>query len=72
MESWALQTQSGQGFDHNVSMFERLIKGGLSHAALGVQHRMHPDISRLVRPTYKQVGQHVTAAHVTAAHWHYI
>jgi superfamily I DNA and/or RNA helicase len=52
VESWPLQTQSGQGFDLNVSMFERLIKGGLPHAALGVQHRMHPDISRLVRPTY--------------------
>ncbi|KAG1675262.1 hypothetical protein FOA52_016293 [Chlamydomonas sp. UWO 241] len=52
VESWSLQMQSGQGLDLNVSMFERLIEDGFPHAALCVQHRMHPDISRLVRPTY--------------------
>ncbi len=37
----------------NVSQFERLIvTHGFPHTTLAVQHRMHPDVSRLVRPTY--------------------
>ncbi|KAG1673298.1 hypothetical protein FOA52_002578 [Chlamydomonas sp. UWO 241] len=58
VESWPLQVQSGSGLDLNVSVFERLVLGGLPHASLGVQHRMHPDISRLVCPTYKQLDDH--------------
>lgn len=40
---------SSGGHDLNVSLFERLVKSGFPHSALTVQHRMHPDISELVR-----------------------
>ncbi|PNH08303.1 NFX1-type zinc finger-containing protein 1 [Tetrabaena socialis] len=52
VECWSLAVQSGAGHDLNVSLFERLVLSGFPHATLAVQHRMHPDISALVRPTY--------------------
>ena len=36
----------------NVSMFERLIKNGISHVSLKYQHRMHPFISSLINNFY--------------------
>jgi hypothetical protein len=36
----------------DVSLFERLIKNGLPHVTLSVQHRMRPEISRLIAPIY--------------------
>ncbi|KXZ51992.1 hypothetical protein GPECTOR_10g1014 [Gonium pectorale] len=52
VECWPLSVQSGHGHDLNVSLFERLVLSGFPHTALAKQHRMHPDISALVRPTY--------------------
>ena len=59
VEFHPLSVASGGGHDLNVSLFERLVTSGFPHAALAVQHRMHPDISELVREcTYPhlQVG----------------
>eukprot|EP00198_Chlamydomonas_reinhardtii_P002822 XP_001692158.1 predicted protein [Chlamydomonas reinhardtii] len=52
VDTWELTKQFGAGYDLNVSLFERLALAGFPHTTLGVQHRMHPDISALVRPTY--------------------
>ena len=60
VESWPLTLQSGCGHNLNVSLFERLAVGGFPHATLGVQHRMHPDISALVRPTYPVLTDHAS------------
>jgi superfamily I DNA and/or RNA helicase len=40
---------SHEGFDLNRSLFERLVRRGFPHQTLGTQHRMRPEISRLVR-----------------------
>lgn len=60
MECYPLTVQSGHGHDLNVSLFERLVTSGFPHVTLGVQHRMHPDISRLVRPTYPSLEDHAS------------
>ncbi|KXZ51993.1 hypothetical protein GPECTOR_10g1015 [Gonium pectorale] len=52
VECWPLSVQSGHGHDLNVSLFERLVLSGFPHTTLAKQHRMHLDISALVRPTY--------------------
>ncbi|KAG2492324.1 hypothetical protein HYH03_009275 [Edaphochlamys debaryana] len=52
IDCYSLSVQSGAGHDLNVSLFERLVLGGFPHTQLGVQHRMHPQIANLVRPTY--------------------
>jgi len=44
--------KSGAEHRLNISLFERLIKRGLPHGTLLTQHRMHPDIARLVHGTY--------------------
>ncbi|KAJ9508188.1 hypothetical protein QJQ45_021542, partial [Haematococcus lacustris] len=62
VESYSLQKESGRGYDLNVSLFERLVLAGFPHASLAVQHRMHPDISRLVRPTYLALHDHPSVA----------
>ncbi|GFH23953.1 uncharacterized protein HaLaN_21657, partial [Haematococcus lacustris] len=62
VESYSLQKESGRGYDLNVSLFERLVLAGFPHASLAVQHRMHPDISRLVRPTYPTLHDHPSVA----------
>jgi len=49
VESYHLSVQSGGGHNLNASLFERLVTSGFPHASLTVQHRMHPDISELVR-----------------------
>ncbi|KAL6759014.1 AAA domain-containing protein [Haematococcus lacustris] len=59
---YSLQKESGRGYDLNVSLFERLVLAGFPHASLAVQHRMHPDISRLVRPTYPALHDHPSVA----------
>ena len=41
--------EKGDGYDLNVSMFERLILNGFPHGTLYAQHRMRPEISALVR-----------------------
>ena len=47
-----MQRESGKGYDLNVSLFERLVRQGYPCSTLSRQHRMHPDISALIRNTY--------------------
>ncbi|KAJ5272282.1 hypothetical protein N7478_007407 [Penicillium angulare] len=49
INSYALSTERGDGYDLNVSLFERLIHAGYPHTTLQKQHRMCPEISALVR-----------------------
>ena len=43
----------------DVSLFERLILGGMKSVRLGVQHRMRPEVARLIVPTiYSQLENH--------------
>lgn len=45
-------------FHLDVSLFERLIHNGASHVTLLQQRRMHPKISRLIKPYYPQLRDH--------------
>lgn len=47
--NYLLTVEKGEGYDLNRSLFERLILQGHPHTTLRKQHRMHPDISILVR-----------------------
>ena len=49
VKSYNLTTEKGDGYDLNVSLFERLIRSGYPHTTLLKQHRMCPEISTLVR-----------------------
>lgn len=49
INNYNLTVEKGEGYDLNRSMFERLILQGHPHTTLQKQHRMHPDISILVR-----------------------
>jgi hypothetical protein len=49
VDNYALTVERGDGYNLNMSMFERLIVQGHSHTTLVKQHRMHPEISRLPR-----------------------
>lgn len=49
INNYQLTVEKGSGYDLNRSMFERLILNGHAYTSLQKQHRMHPDISRLVR-----------------------
>ncbi len=48
-ECYELTVESNTGCEMNVSLFERLVKGGFPFHTLEVQHRMRPAISSLVR-----------------------
>ncbi|KAM3512419.1 hypothetical protein MY11210_003909 [Beauveria gryllotalpidicola] len=48
-KNYSLSVEKGSGYDLNRSMFERLVLQGYHHSTLLRQHRMHPDISLLVR-----------------------
>ncbi|CAL1162326.1 unnamed protein product [Cladocopium goreaui] len=45
-------------FHLDVSLFERLIHNGADHVTLLQQRRMHPKISRLIKPYYPQLRDH--------------
>ena len=45
------QTESGQGYNLDCSLFERLVKGGFPVATLEEQRRMRPSVARLIRDT---------------------
>jgi len=47
-------------FNLDISLFERLIKNGCEHVTLLQQRRMHPKISRLIRPLYPELRDHKT------------
>ncbi|EEY22939.1 cbbX [Verticillium alfalfae VaMs.102] len=56
VNNYTLSVEHGGGFDLNRSLFERLILQGHRHTTLCKQHRMHPDISQLVRQmTYPEL-----------------
>ncbi|KAK5630234.1 hypothetical protein RRF57_005949 [Xylaria bambusicola] len=44
-----LSVEKGEGYDLNISLFERLILRGFPHHTLLEQHRMRPELSRFVR-----------------------
>jgi hypothetical protein len=57
INSYSLSLEKGDGYDLNVSLFERLIHAGYPHTTLLKQHRMCPEISSLVRSlTYPGLG----------------
>lgn len=49
MNNYQLTVEKGEGFDLNMSLFERLVLKGFPHEKLTMQHRMRPEISSLVR-----------------------
>ncbi|KOS16916.1 NFX1-type zinc finger-containing protein 1 [Escovopsis weberi] len=49
VSNYSLTLEGGEGFDLNVSLFERLIRQGHSFTTLQEQHRSHPDISSFAR-----------------------
>lgn len=56
VNNYALTVEKGNGYNLNVSMFERLVLGGVPHTTLHKQHRMRPEISSLVRAlTYPEL-----------------
>ena len=47
---------STTNYNFNCSLFERLVlSGSIEYASLASQHRMHPEISKLIRPTYDEL-----------------
>ncbi|KAL7920998.1 P-loop containing nucleoside triphosphate hydrolase protein [Trichoderma austrokoningii] len=49
INNYNLSLEKGEGYDLNVSLFERLIRQGHRFTALQEQHRSHPDISQFSR-----------------------
>ena len=58
LESYELSVESGKGHDFNRSLFERLATSDFPYVTLGVQHRMRPEISLLIKPTYPALQDH--------------
>ncbi|CAN9351619.1 unnamed protein product [Alternaria alternata] len=56
VNNYALTVERGDGYDLDVSLFERLVLSGVPHTTLRKQHRMRPEISSLVRSlTYPEL-----------------
>jgi hypothetical protein len=49
VNNYELTIEKGEGYNLNMSMFERLVLAGVPHTTLNLQHRMRPEISSLVR-----------------------
>ncbi|KAH6953007.1 P-loop containing nucleoside triphosphate hydrolase protein [Fusarium avenaceum] len=49
VNNYNLTKEKGEGFDLNVSLFERLVCQGRDFTSLEEQHRSHPDISQYPR-----------------------
>jgi superfamily I DNA and/or RNA helicase len=49
VETYALRTESGSGYDLDKSLFERMLQASYPHTALQQQHRMPPEVSAIVR-----------------------
>ncbi|GAW16095.1 hypothetical protein ANO14919_055180 [Xylariales sp. No.14919] len=47
--NFALSVEKGDGYDLNMSLFERLITRGYPHQTLLQQHRMRPELAKFVR-----------------------
>ncbi|KAL4079909.1 P-loop containing nucleoside triphosphate hydrolase protein [Scleroderma yunnanense] len=48
VNNYNLTVERGEGFDLNRSLFERLVRKGVPHVTLSVQHRMRPEISAFI------------------------
>ncbi|KAH7929198.1 P-loop containing nucleoside triphosphate hydrolase protein [Leucogyrophana mollusca] len=46
---YLLTVEKGEGYNLNMSLFERLVLKGFPHRTLTIQHRMRPEISTLIR-----------------------
>ncbi|KAH7925247.1 P-loop containing nucleoside triphosphate hydrolase protein [Leucogyrophana mollusca] len=46
---YLLTVEKGEGYNLNMSLFERLVLKGFPHKTLTAQHRMRPEISTLIR-----------------------
>ncbi|KAI9573130.1 P-loop containing nucleoside triphosphate hydrolase protein [Boletus coccyginus] len=56
VNNYELTVESGEGFDLNRSLFERLVFKGYPHETLSMQHRMRPEVSGFVRElTYPEL-----------------
>lgn len=56
VNNFSLTIEKGEGYNLNVSLFERLVHAGLPHATLTKQHRMRPEIASLVKQlTYPEL-----------------
>ncbi|KAK7464371.1 hypothetical protein VKT23_006538 [Stygiomarasmius scandens] len=49
VNNYKLTVEKEEGYDLNVSLFERLVLKGYPHKTLVAQHRMRPEISALIR-----------------------
>jgi len=49
VNNYTLTFERGNGYNLNVSLFERLVVKGFPHETLRTQHRMRPEISALIR-----------------------
>lgn len=47
-----------QSYNLDVSLFERMVKGGMKCESLDIQHRMRPEISRILRHIYHKLEDH--------------
>ncbi|KAF5346146.1 hypothetical protein D9758_009987 [Tetrapyrgos nigripes] len=57
VNNYKLTVEKNDGYDLNVSLFERLVLKGYPHHTLTTQHRMRPEISALIRAlTYPDLG----------------
>jgi hypothetical protein len=56
VDNFALTIEKGDGYNLNMSLFERLVVSGFPPSVLTTQHRMRPEISALVRQlTYPEL-----------------
>jgi hypothetical protein len=56
VNNYTLTVEKGEGYDLNVSLFERLVLAGVPHTTLTKQHRMRPEIASLVKElTYPEL-----------------
>merc|ERR1719453_2963098 len=51
-----------KNFHLDVSLFERLIKNNCDHVTLEQQRRMHPSISKLMKPLYPALRDHTSVS----------
>lgn len=49
VNNYALTVEKDDGYNLNVSLFERLVLAGVPHTTLSKQHRMCPEVSSFVR-----------------------
>ena len=63
VESYSLTKVSRNGYDFDVSIFERLILSGFTSSMLKVQHRMRPCIADVIRrQTYPSLEDHTSVS----------